>query len=277
MGVLSALTIGPCVTAPLAGALIYIGESGDAVLGGLALFSLSLGMGLPLLAIGTSAGKLMPRSGVWVEITKAFFGVGLMAVAVWLLARITAPAVTLSLWGLLLIVPLAYLGWKRLWKVAGALALTYAMLLLIGVATRQQRDYLEFLCNAAVACLEKPSPGFKRITTTAALEQSLSEAYRQGRWVLLEFYADWCASCQELQRYTFSDAEVQTALSSVVMLQADVTQNNAEAQALLKRFGIVGPPAMLFFGLDQAEQKSYRIVGFINSEKFLTHIRQIIR
>lgn len=277
MGVLSALSIGPCVTAPLAGALIYIGKSGDALLGGSALFALGFGMGIPLLIVGTSAGKLMPRAGAWLHVTKSVFGTGLIAVAVWLLGRILPLTATLALWSLLLFIPLFYLGWQKLWKITGALALTYGVLLLTGIATHRQRDYLELLCNTAVACQAEPSLAFKRISTTRELRQSLAAAQRQGQWLMLEFYADWCVTCQELERETFSKPEVATALASVMKIQADVTQNSADAQALLQQFELIGPPAILFFGPDQQERKSYRLIGYINSADFLTHLRHILR
>jgi len=274
MGMLSALTIGPCVTAPLAGALIYIGQSGDALLGGLALFSLGLGMGLPLLLIGTSAGRLMPRAGAWLHVTKTIFGVGLLAVSIWLLGRILPPSVMWVLWALLLAVPLLYLGAKKLWKVTGAIVFIYGLLLLVGVITRPQRDFLEALCTAAVACQAEPL-AFQHVETAAGLQQKLAEAGRKGQWLMLDFHADWCVSCLEMQNLTFSDPRVRTALSALTLVQADVTEGGAEARALLRRFQLVGPPAILFFGPDQREQKPFRIVGFMDSEAFLAHIERL--
>jgi thiol:disulfide interchange protein DsbD len=272
MGMLSALAIGPCVTAPLAGALIYIGQTGDAVLGGLALFSLGIGMGMPLLIIGTSAGKWLPKTGVWMNVTKAVFGVGLLAVAVWLLGRIMPPMVTESLWVALLIIPLMYLGWKRLWKGAGLVALTYAVLLLVGLATHQQRDYMQLLCVAAIACEEQSALPFQKVKSADELQKTLAEAQAQGRWVMLDFYADWCASCKEMMLYTFSDPKVRDALSPVVLVQADVTQNLQADQALLKQFNLIGPPAILFFGPDQRERELYRVIGYMKAEKFLAQL-----
>jgi len=274
MGMLSALTIGPCVTAPLAGALIYIGQSGDALLGGLALFSLGLGMGLPLLAIGTSAGRLMPRAGAWLHVTKTIFGVGLLAVAIWLLGRILPSSVMWVLWSLLLTVPLLYLGSKKLWKVTGAIVFIYGLLLLVGVVTRPQRDYLAVLCTAAVACQAEPL-AFQHVETAAGLQQKLAEAGRKGQWLMLDFHADWCVSCLEMQNLTFSDPRVRAALSALTLVQADVTEEGAAARELLRRFQLVGPPAILFFGPDQREQKAFRIVGTMDSEAFLTHIERL--
>ncbi len=268
MGTLSALAIGPCITAPLAGALIYIGQTGDAMLGGLALFSLGIGMGIPLLIIGTSAGKLLPKAGVWMNVTKAVFGVGLLAVAVWLLGRVMPPMVTQLLWGALLIIPLMYLGWKKLWKGVGMAVSIYAVFLLVGIVTHQQRDAMQLLCVAAVACEAQPALPFQKIKSVDELQQILDEAHAQGRWVMLDVYADWCTSCKEMELYTFSDPKVREALSPVVLVQADVTQNLQADQALLKKFNLIGPPAILFFGPDRRERESYRVIGYMKAEKF---------
>ncbi len=272
MGMLSALAVEPCITAPLAGALIYIGQTGDAMLGGLALFSLGIGMGIPLLIIGTSAGKLLPKTGVWMNVTQAVFGVGLLAIAVWLLGRIMPPMVTQLLWLVLLIVPLMYLGWKKLWKGVGLAALTYAVFLLVGIVTDQQRGAMQFLCVAAVACEEQTTLPFQKISSVDELQQTLAEAHAQGRWVMLDFYADWCALCREMALYTFSDPKVREALLPVVLVQADVTKNLQADQALLKKFNLIGPPAILFFGPDQRERELYRVIGYMKAEKFLVQL-----
>lgn len=277
MGMLSALAVGPCITAPLAGALIYIGQTGDAMLGGLALFSLGIGMGIPLLIIGTSAGKLLPKTGIWMNVTKAVFGIGLLAVAIWLLGRIMPPAVTQLLWLALLVIPLMYLGWKRLWKGVGLVALTYMVFLLVGIATHQQRDAMQLLCVAAVACEQQPALPFQQVKTVEELQQTLAVAHAQGRWLMLDFYADWCASCKEMALYTFSDPKVRAALSSVVLVQADVTQNLPTDRALLKNFNLIGPPAILFFGPDQRERESYRVIGYMEAERFLAQLEQSFR
>lgn len=275
MGMLSALAVGPCITAPLAGALIYIGQTGDALLGGLALFSLGIGMGIPLLIIGTSAGRLLPKTGIWMNITKAVFGIGLLAVAVWLLGRIMPPMVTQLLWLALLIIPLIYLGWKRLWKGARLVALTYAAFLLVGIATHQQRDAMQLLCVAAVACEKQEELPFQKIKSADELQQILAEAHAQGRWVMLDFYADWCVACKEMALYTFSDPKVREALSSAMLVQADVTQNLQTDQTLLKKFTLPGPPAILFFGPDQLERSNYRVVGYIKTDSFLGIIKEV--
>jgi thioredoxin:protein disulfide reductase len=275
MGMLSALAIGPCITAPLAGALIYIGQTGDAMLGGLALFSLGIGMGIPLLIVGTSAGKLLPNTGIWMNITKAAFGIGLLAVAIWLLGRVVPPMMTQLLWLALLIIPLMYLGWKKLWKGVGLVALTYGVFLLVGIATDRQRDAMQLLCVAAVACAEPPLP-FQPVKSAEELQQVLAEAQVQGRWVMLDFYADWCAACKEMALYTFSDPKVREALSSLKLVQTDVTQNLEPDRLLLKKLNLPGPPAILFFGPDQQERSSYRVIGYLQKDKFLDIVNQVV-
>ena len=277
MGILSALAIGPCVTAPLTGALIYIGQTGDAFLGGLALFALGLGMGIPLIIIGTYAGKLLPRAGAWLNITKVIFGIGLLAVAVWLLSRIMPPTATLALWSLLVIFPVMLMLWKKRWKGAGLLTAAYGILLWVGVSTNQPDALRPLLCNVAVACKEQLSLTlkFKKIGTVQELQQNLAEAHAHKQWVMLDFYADWCASCTEMALYTFADPTVREALSQVRLVQADVTRNSPTDQALLRQFNLIGPPAILFFGPDQQERNAYRVVGYLKADKFLEIIKQV--
>lgn len=287
MGSLSALIVGPCMAAPLAGALIYIGQTGDAVLGGLALFALGLGMGIPLLIVGASAGKLLPRAGMWMNAVKSAFGVGLLAVAVWLLSRILPEPVTLFLWALLLIIPAIYLsaldalpqpatGWRKLWKGVGVVMLAYGILLLIGVATGSG-DPLQPLRGVTMASAQEPRQtlSFRRVRSLDELQQQLASAQAEGRSVLVDFYADWCVSCKEMERYTFADPRVRASLADVLLLQADVTDNSAEDKALLDRFELVGPPATLFFGADGLERKDLRVIGYMNAEDFLNHLQQV--
>lgn len=291
MGFLSTLVIGPCVAAPLAGALIYIGQTGDALLGGVALFSMGFGAGLPLLAIGTSAGKLLPRAGHWMHATKAVFGVGLLAVAVWLLERVLPSALSMTAWALLLIIPAVFMGaldhltpdasgWRRLWKGVGLVMLTYGILLLIGVAA-DSRDPLQPLralhpTNAQAQSAEPAAPLFQTVRSPAELEQKLAAAHHQGRTVLLDFYADWCISCKEMERYTFADPRVRDALRNVVLLKADISANSEDDAALLKRYQLIGPPATLFFGTDGQEKPAYRVIGFMDAEHFLHHLQQAL-
>jgi len=277
MGILSALAIGPCVTAPLTGALIYIGQTGDAYLGGMALFALGIGMGIPLIIIGTYAGKVLPRAGAWMNTTKVIFGIGLLAVAVWLLSRILSPMAILTLWSLLVIFPVILLILKRHWKSAGLLVAAYGIFLWVGIYTNQPDTLRSLVCEVAIACKEQLSLTlkFKKIGTVKELQQTLADAGAKNQWVMLDFYANWCASCQELALYTFADPKVREALSQVVLIQADVTQNSPTDHALLRQFNLIGPPAILFFGPDQQERSAYRVVGYLNADKFLDIINQV--
>ncbi len=291
MGFLSALIVGPCVAAPLAGALIYIGQTGDAVLGGVALFALSMGMGAPLLAIGTSAGKILPRAGSWMDTIKAVFGVLLLAVAIWMIERVIPAQVALLLWAVLLIISSIYMGalephgidatgWKKLWKGLGLVMLTYGILLVIGAASGA-RDMFQPLQNLSAgtgggssAVAAESHVAFKRIRGIDALDREIAAANAQGKPVMLDFYADWCISCKEMEKFTFSDAGVKEALANAVLLQADVTANDDTDKALLKRFSLIGPPSILFFGTDGQERRPYRLVGFIKPKDFKTHVER---
>jgi thioredoxin:protein disulfide reductase len=287
MGLLSALIVGPCVAPPLMGALIYIGQTGDALLGGMALFALSLGMGAPLLAIGTSAGKYMPRAGGWMDSVKAVFGVMMLAVAIWLLERILPPAIVLMLWSLLLVTSAVYMGafdridattsgWKRLWKGLAIILLLHGALQWIGMATGSS-DPLQPLKGLAAGSGQAAAKlEFQRVKDLNQLEQAIASAKASGRAVMLDFYADWCISCKELERYTFSDRGVIADLANVVLLKADVTANDAADQALLKSFGLIGPPAIIFYGSDGIERRPYRVVGFMDAPTFREHLRQAL-
>jgi thiol:disulfide interchange protein DsbD len=288
MGLLSALIIGPCVAPPLAGVLIFIGQTGDAILGGAALFALSLGMGAPLIVIGTSAGKLLPRAGAWMDIVKAVFGVALLAVAIVLLERILPPAAAMVLWGLLLIGSAVYLGalqhlppeasgWKKLWKGLGFVLLTYGVLMLVGAAGGGQ-DTVQPLRGLGLANSGTVAhASFKRIKRVEDLDRELTAASRAGKPVMLDFYADWCVSCKEMERYTFSDASVIPEMDRFVLLQADVTANDEQDQALMgDRFGIPGPPAILFFDRMGRELRGRRLIGFKAADEFAEHLRRTI-
>jgi thiol:disulfide interchange protein DsbD len=299
MGLLSALIVGPCVAAPLIGILMVIAATGNLVLGGTALFVMSLGMGLPLLLIGTAGGHLLPRSGRWMEATKAVFGVVLLGVAIWMLERIVPPAVTMLLWALLLIVSAVYMGalrsvdekasgWQTLRKGLGVVLLTYGLLLLVGVAAGGH-DVLQPLRGISLMAsrgmpqgekrITRPSSTFQPIKTRADLEQALTRANAENRPVMLDFYADWCVSCKEMEKYTFSDPGVQTtwANHNTVLLKADVTANDAADQALMRHFGIFGPPAYVFFGPDGKERQGYRVVGFMPADKFRQHLENALQ
>jgi thiol:disulfide interchange protein DsbD len=296
MGFLSALIVGPCVAAPLAGALIYIGQTGDPYLGGIALFSLSLGMGAPLLAIGTSAGKILPRAGDWMESIKAVFGVLLLAVAIWMLERIIPEQIIMLLWAALFIVSAIYMGalepygagatgWRKLWKGTGLIMLVYGILLVVGAASGA-KDYMMPLerlaagpggANPQAMAAAQTHLEFKQIKSIQDLDRELAAARSQGKPVMLDFYADWCVSCKEMEKYTFSDTGVQQALSNAVLLQADVTDNNATDKALMKRFGIIGPPSILFFDANGKERRKYRLVGFLKPIEFRDHTEKALQ
>ncbi len=284
MGFLSALIVGPCVAPPLIGALTFIAVTGDIALGAVALFALSLGMGVPLLIIGASTGHWLPRAGHWMERIKMAFGVLLLVVALWLLERILPAAISMVLWATLLIVIATYMGalqpvvhgapaWRTLVKGLGLVLLIYGVLLLVGVAAGG-RDPLQPLRGVGMIANagEAPALPFRRVKTVAEVERAVREA--GGRTVMLDFYADWCVSCKELERYTFADSGVRAALAGMATLQADVTANDAADQALLQRFGVIGPPAILFFGPDGRERRERRVVGFMEAAPFRAHVRQ---
>lgn len=289
MGALSALIVGPCVAAPLAGALIYIGQTGDAVLGGMALFSLSIGMGIPLLLVGTSAGKWLPRAGMWMEAIKAVFGVMMLAVAIWMLERILPESVILLLWAALFIISAIFLGalsslpenasgWRKFWKGWGILLLIYGGLLMIGSATGKG-DVLQPLrglsMGQAGAAGGSASLQFNTVKTLADLEQAVKDG--KGQPVMVDFYADWCVTCKEMEKYTFSDPAVQALLRNAILVKADVTETNAETKALLKHFKIPGPPAILFFNKDGEELRQFRLVGFMPAETFAGHLSKSLQ
>lgn len=288
MGVLSAVIVGPCVAPPLAGALLYISQTGNALLGGLALFAMGLGFGVPLMIIGTSAGKLLPRAGGWMDAVKAVFGVIMLGVAIWFLERILPGTVTLVMWAALLIVSAIYMGaldpvmsdqrWPRLWKGLGLLILVYGVLLVVA-ATLGGKDPLRPFSAVQIhsSTAEQSQLAFKSIKSLDDLNRELQQASLQSKAVMLDFYADWCIVCKELETYTFTDPAVHSSLKDVVLLKADVTENDATDKALLKHFNLFGPPAILFFDDQASERKQFRLVGFISADNFAQHIEQAKR
>lgn len=288
MGLLSALIVGPCVAPPLAGALIYIGQTGDALLGGAALFALSMGMGVPLLLVGTAAGKYMPRAGGWMDNVKAVFGVSLLAVAIWMLARILPDTITLLLWATLAIGSAVYLGaleaaqtgWQKFSKALGLGILTWGLFLLIAAASGGKSILMPLAHLDTASVGDKNSTrqhaSFRKINSIAELDAALSEAKNQGKSAMLDFYADWCVSCKEMESFTFSDDKVQQRLNQMMLLQVDITANTDEQQALLKRFALVGPPAILFFKQDGQEQRNLRVVGFMKADPFMAQLDKVL-
>jgi thiol:disulfide interchange protein DsbD len=286
MGVLSALIVGPCVTAPLVAALIVIGQTGDPVRGGLALFALSMGMGLPLLLIGTSLGKLLPRAGGWMDTVKQVFGVLLLGVALWFARTLLPESVVMLLWGLLAI-GLALLlgalepaasGVAKVRKTVALPVLAWGVAIIVGAAMGH-RDPLAplsgFGTSAGNATAAESLP-WRPVQSVEDLDRELAAASSAGKAAMLDFSAEWCVSCKEMEKYTFSDAQVQAALADVILLRADVTANNERDQALFKRFGIFGPPTIAFFGPDGTERREFRVVGYLRADKFRSHIERAI-
>lgn len=286
MGFLSALIVGPCVAAPLAGALVYIGQSGDALLGGAALFVMSIGMGLPLILIGIGAGKYMPKPGGWMDSVSAVFGVVMLALAVWMLSRVVNAEIVMLLWMALAIGSAVYLGaleqlgahasgWRKLLKSFAVILFVYGITLFIGAMTRASDplDPLSKIGSVASgnATTQSEQKLFSRVGTLAELNTILKQSKKP---VMLDFYADWCVSCIELEKFTFSDPSVRARMQYFTLLQVDVTQNSADDKALLKEFGLFGPPAIMFFK-DAKELANKRLIGFKDATEFLAHLNTI--
>lgn len=292
MGALSALIVGPCVAPPLAAALAYIAQTGDSLKGGLSLFFLALGMGVPLLAVGLSAGTLMLKAGVWMNGVKYFFGVAMLGVAIWLISPFLPGWLVMALWAALLIISAVYLhaldtlpppakGWQKFWKGVGVVLLITGVGLLLG-ALGGSRDLLQPLtvyqgvmagpAGASPAAAAKASAlPFEKVKDNAELDQRLAQAKAAGKPVMLDFYADWCVSCKEMEKFTFSDARVQARLKDVVLLKADVTANTPADKELLKRFNLFGPPGLIFWNA-QGKQSDYKVIGYEPADKFLASI-----
>jgi len=277
MGVLSAIIVSPCVAAPLAGALLYISQTRDVALGGTALFAMALGMGVPLVAVGISEGALLPRAGAWMEGVRKFFGVLLLAVAIWIVSPVIPPMAQMLAWGTLLVgsavflravdaLPAGASAWARLWKAAGIVALVAGVALLVGAFTGS-RDPLRPLAGLTESSQPAAAPlPWTRVASLAELETKLKAP---GRPVMLDFYADWCVSCKEMESFTFSNPKVRAELDRMLLLQVDVTAHNEDDKALLKRFSLFGPPGIIFFDADGREIKGLRVIGYQNAERFL--------
>ena len=283
MGALSAIIVSPCVAAPMAGALLYIGQTHDALLGGVALFALAIGMGVPLLLVGASAGALLPKAGAWMEAIKNIFGVMMLGVAIWLVSSLLPLGVVMLLWAALLILSAVYLhafdalppnsvGWHKLGKGIGIIVMLLGIALLIG-ALSGARDMLRPLgaLGGGQAIAQTSHLQFERVKNLAELDARVAQA--SGKTVMLDFYADWCVSCKEMENFTFADPKVQAQLKNTVLLQIDLTANNADDQAFLKRYALYGPPAILFFDRNGKELTDFRVIGFQNPEKFSGSIK----
>jgi thiol:disulfide interchange protein DsbD len=272
MGALSALIVTTCVAPPLVATLAVIGQSGNMARGAAALFAMSLGMGAPLLVVGASAGTLLPKAGPWMDTIKQLFGVMMLGVAAWMLTRVTPAGATLLLWA----VPAAVAAWL-LWRgargirhlpilvrAAAVLAAGYALLLVAGAGLGSTDPLAPIPALAA----QHQELSFRTIKSATDLDRAVAQAHAGGQAVMLDFYADWCVSCKEMEKYTFTDPAVQATLRNVVLLRANVTANDSDDQALLKRFGIYGPPTIAFYGVDGQERTPYRVVGFMKAPEF---------
>jgi len=289
IGALSALIVSPCVSAPLAGALLYISATADATLGGLSLFAMGLGMGVPLIAVGVGGGKFLPKAGFWMDIVKAGFGVMLIGVAIWLLERLLPSSVTLILWSLLIGLTAAQMGafesarygWERLWKGVGLFLVAYALTLFIGALTGAN-DPLNPLDNLmgkhqSISSVEHyESTKFNTVYSADEFENVVRKTSPSQKPVLLDFYADWCISCKVMEREVFSQPDAAQLMSKFTLVQADVTENNIENQRLLEKFGLFGPPSILFFDAEGNELKRFRVMGEMNEEQFSDQLKAVL-
>ncbi len=281
MGALSALIVTTCVAPALVGALLFIGQSGNLLRGGIALFAMGLGMGTPLLVVGASAGKLLPKAGPWMDLIKRLFGALMLAVAAWMLSRIVPDRFSLLLWSVPLAAATIVLwtgarsvrGSMLLVRIAAAAASAYAGLMIAG-GIMGNTDPLSPLTRSAAS--DRHDLPFRAIKSLDDLQRAVADAKSHRKGVLLDFYADWCVSCKEMERYTFTDSTVQSALDGTILLRADVTDNNADDQALLRHFGIFGPPTIALYGADGQERRNFRVVGYMKATDFAALLHQAL-
>jgi thiol:disulfide interchange protein DsbD len=270
MGFLSALIVGPCVAPPLAGALLYIGQTGDALLGGMALFVMSMGLGAPLLLIGLGAGKYMPKPGGWMETVSRVFGIVMLALAIYMLDRILDATIMMYLWAVLFIGAGLYLQeFKHIVvRTITTVVLVFGIILFVGAVSGATNPLkpLEKITSGGGVAVQSKALEFKKVKNIAELEAAIKASNKP---VMLDFWAEWCVSCKELDNFTFTDPAVIDELSKYTLLKADVTKNNADDQALMKKFNVFGPPALIFWDKDGNRDASKRIVGYKPPEEFL--------
>lgn len=291
MGAISGLVVSPCVTPILAGALIYVASSGDALTGALSLFSLAIGMGVPLIIMGTGGGHLLPKAGAWMDDIKRFFGVMMLAIAVWLLARIVPASMAMGLYGVLAAGYGIYLGaleptpegGSRMKRTIALMLALYGALLVVGAAAGG-KDPLQPLVSShhqstsstAIAPATDSSAvatgSWQKLSGSDNLAAALAQATAQGRPVLVDFYADWCASCKVLEEETLNHPRVLAALSGYTLIQADITEINGDSQKIMERYNIFGLPCLVFFTPNGGEIEGTRILGEMGPEKFITHL-----
>lgn len=287
IGALSALVVSPCVSAPLAGSLLYISTTQDALIGGIALFSLGLGMGIPLILVAVGGRKLLPATGPWMNVVKAFYGIMLLAVAIWLIERLVPAWLALTLWGLLVAITgvqlgafdAAKAGWGRTRKGVGLVMFAYGLALLagaVGGATDPLKPLAPYTASASGTQQGSQShAAFQRVTTPEEIRTMMEAASRNGRPVVLDFYADWCISCKIMERNVFSAPAVIDALAPYTLLQIDMTDNTPAQQAFLEELGLFGPPAILFFAANGEELPDARVLGEMDRAEFLTHLSSL--
>jgi len=288
MGSLSALVVTACVAPALIAALTVMAQSGDMLRGGTALFAMSLGMGAPLLAVGAAQGKLLPKAGPWMVAVKGAFGFMFIGLAVWMLSRILPGSVTLALWAVLVFMAGVFMGGltslttdssvaRKLGKGFGLLVILYGLLLFLGALTggsNPLKPLASVSFGSGIMVAEEKHLEFQRIKTVDDLDRETAAAAAAGKTAMLDFYADWCVSCKEMEEYTFTDEGVQAALANTVLLQADVTANDEQDQELLQRFGVFGPPTIIFFGTDGQQRHGYEVVGYMKAKDFAEHLQQ---
>jgi len=293
MGALSALVVTACVAPPMVAALAVIGQAGDVPRGALALFAMSIGMGAPLLLVGVAGGRFLPHAGPWMTTVKALFGVMFLAVAVWMLERILPGPQTLALWALLVFVAGYYFGGigrpeprtglRLLTRGAGLAAIAWGVIMMIGAAAGGHDPFqplrgmtLPGVLDSSQTTAAEALP-FRKVVSPEELDRELAAAFAAGQPAMLDFYADWCVSCKEMEKYTFSSIEVQRDLAGFVLLKADVTANGPADQALLRRFGVYGPPTTAFFGAHGRECRGFRLVGYVPADDFREHLSRFAR